>query len=93
MDEERIDKLAVKIDRLYDALMGDKLNRKIGYFDQIEINTVEIKKNTDDIEKIKINDRTPWGKIGVASSAGLGLGTIGATKGGAIVAKIVELFS
>jgi hypothetical protein len=93
MDEERIDKLAVKIDRLYDALMGDKLNRKIGYFDQIEINTVEIKKNTDDIEKIKINDRTPWGKIGVASSASMGLGAVGASKGGAIVAKIVELFS
>tara|TARA_R110000772_G_scaffold233985_2_gene345559 strand:+ start:1292 stop:1573 length:282 start_codon:yes stop_codon:yes gene_type:complete len=93
MEEKEIDKLAVKIDRLYDALMGDKLNRKIGYFDQIELNTVDIKKNADEIEKIKIKDRTPWGKIGVASSAGLGLGGIGATKGGAVITKIMELFT
>lgn len=93
MKDESIDKLTVKIDRLYDALMGDKLERKVGYFDQIESNTVEIKKNADEIEKIKIKDRTPWGKIGIGASAGLGMGGIGATKGGAVITKIFEFFT
>ena len=93
MKDESIEKLTIKIDRLYDALMGDKLDRNIGYFEQIELNTTDIKKNTDDIEKIKVSNATPWGKIAAASSAGLGLGTLGATKGGPLVAKFFALFT
>jgi len=93
MKDESIEKLTIKIDRLYDALMGDKLDRNIGYFEQIELNTTDIKNNTNEIEKIKVNNKTPWGKIAAATSAGLGLGSLGATKGGALIAKFFTLFT
>lgn len=75
------------------AMIGDKLERKQGYLDQVDSNTDNIKINKDDIKKIKANNRTPWSKIGIASGAGVGFGGIGATKGGMIFSKIIEFFS
>ena len=103
MENGSIGKLEVKIDRLYDALMGDKLDRKVGYFDQIEANTLHINNQTKEIEKIrikvediettKVKDITPWGKIIIAACSGFGFGGFGAAEGGDIITKIVELFT
>tara|TARA_R110000796_G_scaffold76338_1_gene170886 strand:- start:120 stop:431 length:312 start_codon:yes stop_codon:yes gene_type:complete len=103
MENGSIGKLEVKIDRLYDALMGDKLDRKVGYFDQIEANTLNLKNQTKEIEKIrikvddiettKVKDITPWGKIVIAACSGFGAGGFGAAKGSDVITKIMELFT
>ncbi len=100
MENGSIGELEIKIDRLYNALMGDKLDRKVGYFDQIESNTLHINNQTkeiekirvkvDEIETIKVKDITPWGKIIIASCASFGVGGFGATEGGDIITKIMQ---
>tara|TARA_R110000772_G_scaffold268686_2_gene397464 strand:- start:10903 stop:11193 length:291 start_codon:yes stop_codon:yes gene_type:complete len=95
--EKQIADLTDKIDKIYDALLGDRLDRKEGYLDQIDSNTENIKSNTNDIIEIKKNNkknaRTRWDKIGLASGAGMGLGGVGAAKGGSIIKWVIDIFA
>lgn len=92
-NNKEIADLAKKIDVLTQVLIGDKLTRKVGILDQIDINSERIKINSEEIGNIKNKIKTPWAKFGIASGAGVGIGGIGATKSGAIISKIVEFFS
>ena len=84
--------LSEQMNKLTIAMIGDKLERRVGYLDQIDSNIINIQKNKDDIENIKKKVKTPWGKIGIASGAGVGMGGIGATKGSVLLNKIIEFF-
>ena len=95
--EKQIAELTAKIDVLTEALIGDKLKRKVGALDQIDSNTEDIKSNTNDIVEIKKinkkNARTRWDKIGLASGAGMGLGGVSAAKGGSIIKWVIDIFA
>ena len=100
MAEKEIKELSDKIDRLMEALIGNKLDRKVGYLDQIDSNTENININKNDIynhkkkvEKLENKSRSYWSKIGIASGAGVGIGGIGATKSGYLLNKLIEFFS
>lgn len=84
--------LSEQMDKLTMAMIGDKLERKTGYLDQVDSNTENIKANKDDIKKIKDKVKTPWSKIGIASGAGVGIGGLGAAKSSTIINKILEFF-
>ena len=92
-NNKEIAELSAKLDIITEALIGDKLKRKIGALDQIDTNVEDIRLNSHEIIRIKESSRTPWTKLGVASGAGVGLGGLGTTKGGALISKFVELFT
>ena len=91
--KDNIEALTIAFNKLSMAMIGDKLERKEGYLDQVDSNTNSIKINKDDIQEIKNSNKSPWAKIGIGASAGATVGGIGATKGGIIVAKIAEFFT
>ena len=96
MTEEQskiLNELVTKVDKIQVALLGDVLENRIGYLEMVKENSKAIKENTDEIIKLKGKIKKPWATIIGASGVGVGIGGASATKGGAIVAKIVEFFT
>ena len=93
---EKLDKIEnaqlddhAKINEIYSSLLGNKLERRKGYLDQIDDNTEKIKKLDDKIDRVG----KPYGKILAGTAAGVTGGGLLGAKWPIIMQKVLTLFS
>lgn len=92
-ENQDLRELIEKVDKIQSALLGDKLENKIGFLDMVLDNQKAILENEKEIVALKEKVKTPWGRYVGVSSLGVGIGGAGASKGGALLAFVKDFFS
>lgn len=78
-----------KINEIYGSLLGNKLERRKGYLDQIDDNTEKIVELDNKIDRVS----KPYGKILAGTAAGVTGGGLLGAKWTVIMQKILTFFS